>query len=144
LYGGSHADQDAINNSSKIWKLCTVNQKVDGYHNVIKAMILIILYAVLNFWTTAMCALLYMACVNAWRKMIAVTWQECCWSACWHLNIVEIKQADDFNIILRWNITFCYCKTFSCQILLLAKGNFESPIFDLWKNWFMILVCMCA
>jgi len=40
-----------------------------------------------------------MAYIEAQEKMNAVTWQECCCSACDHLNMTGIKQTIGWQIV---------------------------------------------
>ena len=45
------------------------------------------------------CAFLCMAYIRAREKMNAVTWQECCRSACEHLNVTGIEQTIGWQIV---------------------------------------------
>jgi len=76
-----------------------------------------------------------MAYVHAWERMNVVTWQECCWLACQHSNIMGIEQAIHFKRIQNWNITFHTCEVFPHPNPLVTLGKVpEPPIFNLYPD----------
>jgi len=81
------------------------------------------------------CALLCMAYINARDKMKAVTWLDCCRSACKHINVVGIEQMVDCNVITQWNKAFRQHEYFPHPNLLLALGKVqEPPIFEMYLD----------
>jgi len=76
-----------------------------------------------------------MAYINARDKINAVTWQECCRSACEHLNMVGIQQTVDWQIIERWNKAFRRHECFPHPNPLVAIGKSQEPrIFEMYPD----------
>jgi len=97
-------------------------------------------FQILELWQH--CALLFMAYVNAWGKMNAVPWQECCQVACQHLNIMGIELISrEFKAGISHST---YGKCPNTQIFLLDWENSQTthmqPLKWTWKFFWYNLV----
>jgi len=82
--------------------------------------------------------------LKAQEKMNAVTWQECCHSACEHSNVTGIKQMIGLQIVKQWNMTFWHHECFAHPNPIdVIRKLLEPPIFTLYPDLKQLIHSFC-